>query len=154
MFCQFLLYSKVTQSYIYTYIYTFSHIIPDHVPLQATRYSSLCYTAVNIDIIITRLYRSLTSCKVTIIIIKSHNNIIIITPTLQQGWLLCVHISNQRENWFIFKSRSVWFENLFTIKCVLNEYNMFYHSINVTTNIRMGYKQAVEDVSARNNYII
>ena len=38
MFCQFLPYSKVTQSYIYIYIYNFSHIIPHHVPLQVIRY--------------------------------------------------------------------------------------------------------------------
>ena len=39
----FLLYSKVTQ-YVYIHTYSFSHIILHHVPLQVTRYSSLCYT--------------------------------------------------------------------------------------------------------------
>ena len=38
---KFLLYSKVTQSYIQ---YSFSHIILHHVPSQVTKYSSLCYT--------------------------------------------------------------------------------------------------------------
>ena len=42
MFCQFLLYSKVTQSYIC--IDSFSHIILHHVASQVTRHSSLCYT--------------------------------------------------------------------------------------------------------------
>ena len=37
MFCQFLLYSKVTQF--------FSHIIFHQVPLQVTRYGSPCCTA-------------------------------------------------------------------------------------------------------------
>jgi len=55
MFCQFLLYSKVTQLHththtqiymcIYIYIHSFSHIILHHVPSQVARYSSLCYTA-------------------------------------------------------------------------------------------------------------
>ena len=51
MFCQFLLYNKGTQLYIYIdihiYIYThsFSHIILHYVPSQVTRYSSLYYTA-------------------------------------------------------------------------------------------------------------
>jgi len=51
MFCQFLLYSKVTQSlththtYIYAYINYFSHIILHRAPSQVTSYSSLCYTA-------------------------------------------------------------------------------------------------------------
>ena len=72
MFCQFLLYSKATQSYvhvhsfIYIFIYTmiyiyvcvhiyvcmyththmhsFSQIILHHVPSQVTRYNSLCFT--------------------------------------------------------------------------------------------------------------
>ena len=43
VFCQFLLYSKVTQSYIH--ICSFSYITLHHVPSQVTRYSSLCYTA-------------------------------------------------------------------------------------------------------------
>ena len=43
VFCQFLLYSKVTQSH--TYICYFSHIILHHTPYEMTRYSSLCYTA-------------------------------------------------------------------------------------------------------------
>ena len=43
MFCQFLLYSKVTQ--LYTYIHSFSHIILHLVSSQVIRYSSLCYTA-------------------------------------------------------------------------------------------------------------
>ena len=42
MSCQFLLYSKVTQLYIY--IHAFCHIIL-HVPSQVIRNSSLCYTA-------------------------------------------------------------------------------------------------------------
>ena len=42
VFCQFLLYSKVTQLYIY--IYSFSHITFYHVPSQMTRHSSLCCT--------------------------------------------------------------------------------------------------------------
>ena len=51
MFCQFLLYSKVTHSYIHIYIYTyihthsFSHILLHHLPSQVTRCSSLCYIA-------------------------------------------------------------------------------------------------------------
>ena len=44
MFCQFLLYSKVTQ--LYMYIHSFFHIILHHVPTQVIRYSSQCYTAV------------------------------------------------------------------------------------------------------------
>ena len=50
-FCQFLLYSKVTRSYIhihiymYLFIYSFSHIILHCVSSQVTRYSSLCYIA-------------------------------------------------------------------------------------------------------------
>ena len=57
MFCQFLIYSKVTQSYIYTYIYifSFSHTILDQVPLQVTRYSSLCNT--QHDVIVYPLQR-------------------------------------------------------------------------------------------------
>ena len=43
MFCQFMLHSKVTQSYIN--IHSLSHIILHHVPSQVTRSSSLCYTA-------------------------------------------------------------------------------------------------------------
>jgi len=43
VFCHLLLYSKVTQSYIY--IHSFSHIILHHVSSQVTRYSSLCHTA-------------------------------------------------------------------------------------------------------------
>ena len=43
VFCQFLLYSKVTQSYIYTR--SFSHIIFHHVPSQVIGYSSLFYAA-------------------------------------------------------------------------------------------------------------
>ena len=43
MFCQFLLYSKVTQ--IYIYIHSFSHNIFPHVASQVTGYSSLCYIA-------------------------------------------------------------------------------------------------------------
>ena len=42
MFYQFMLYSKVTQSYIYTH---FSHIILYHVLSHVIGYSSLCYTA-------------------------------------------------------------------------------------------------------------
>ena len=42
MRCQFLLYSKVTQSY--TYIHSFSHIIFHHVLSQETGYHSLCST--------------------------------------------------------------------------------------------------------------
>ena len=41
MFCQCLLYSKVTQSCIYGYLHSFSHIILPHVPSQVIRYSSL-----------------------------------------------------------------------------------------------------------------
>ena len=48
MFCQILLYSKITHSFIYICIYihthSFSHIILHHIPSQ-TRYSSLCSTA-------------------------------------------------------------------------------------------------------------
>ena len=43
MLCQFLLYSKVTQSYIY--MYSFSHIIFHHVLSQEIEYNSLCCTA-------------------------------------------------------------------------------------------------------------
>ena len=43
VFCQFLLYSKVTQSYIYRY--SLSHLILHHGPSQVTIYSSLSYTA-------------------------------------------------------------------------------------------------------------
>ena len=43
VFCQFLLYSKVTQPH--KYIHSFSHIILHHVPSQVTRYSSLCCIA-------------------------------------------------------------------------------------------------------------
>ena len=43
MFCQFLLYRKVSQLSIY--IHSFSHIIFHHVSLQVTRYRSLCYIA-------------------------------------------------------------------------------------------------------------
>ena len=42
-FCQFLLYTKVTQLYIY--IYSFSYMFLSHVPSQVIRYSSLCYRA-------------------------------------------------------------------------------------------------------------
>ena len=42
MLYQFLLYSKVTQSY--TYIHYFSYIIFSHVLAQEIRYSFLCYT--------------------------------------------------------------------------------------------------------------
>ena len=42
-FRQFLLYSKVTQAYIY--ILSFSHLFLHHIPSQVTRYSSLRYTA-------------------------------------------------------------------------------------------------------------
>lgn len=42
MFCQFLLYSKVTQSYVY--IPSFPHIIFHHVLSQVIGYSSLCCT--------------------------------------------------------------------------------------------------------------
>ena len=48
MFCQFMLYSKVTQSDTHTHthiIYSFSHSILLHIPSQVFRYSSLCYTA-------------------------------------------------------------------------------------------------------------
>ena len=46
MFYQLLLYSIVTQSHIYTYIYihSFSHIIFSHVLSQVIEYGSLCYT--------------------------------------------------------------------------------------------------------------
>ena len=43
VFCQFLLYSKVTQEYIH--IHSFSHVILHHVPSQVIGYNSLCYTA-------------------------------------------------------------------------------------------------------------
>ena len=43
LFCQFLLYSKVTQLHIY--IHSFSYIILHHVSPQVIGYSSLCYTA-------------------------------------------------------------------------------------------------------------
>ena len=43
MFCQSLLYSKVTQ--LYMNIHSFSHIIFYHVLPQVIGYSSLCYTA-------------------------------------------------------------------------------------------------------------
>ena len=43
MFCQFLLYSKVTQSYIYTYIFFLHH--PPSYSITSDGYSSLCYTA-------------------------------------------------------------------------------------------------------------
>ena len=42
MLCQFLLYSKVTQSYIH--VHSFSCIIFHHVPSQEMGYSSRCYT--------------------------------------------------------------------------------------------------------------
>ena len=42
MLCQFLLCSKVMQSY--TYIHSLSHILFHHVLSQETGYSSLCYT--------------------------------------------------------------------------------------------------------------
>ena len=55
VFCQFLLYNKVTQSYIhicvciyihtYIYIYSFRYTILHHFPSQVTRYCSLCYVA-------------------------------------------------------------------------------------------------------------
>ena len=40
VFCQFLLYSKVTKSHIY--IHSFSHIILHHLPLQVIRYTAPC----------------------------------------------------------------------------------------------------------------
>ena len=45
--CQFLLYSKVTQSHTHTYIYvhSFSHNILHRIPSEVTRYSLLCCTA-------------------------------------------------------------------------------------------------------------
>ena len=43
MFCQLLLYSKVTELYIH--IHSFSHMIFHHVSSQVIGYSSLCYTA-------------------------------------------------------------------------------------------------------------
>ena len=42
LLCQFLLYSIVTQSYVY--IHSFSHTIFHHVLSQEIEYSSLCYT--------------------------------------------------------------------------------------------------------------
>ena len=47
MCCQFLLYSKVTQSHTHTYIYvhSFSHNILHRIPSEVTRYSLLCCTA-------------------------------------------------------------------------------------------------------------
>ena len=42
--CQFLLYSKVTQSYTHIYMHSFSHVILHRIPSQVTRWSSLCYT--------------------------------------------------------------------------------------------------------------
>ena len=44
MFCQFLLYRKVTQLYIYIHSFFF-HFILHQVPSQMIRYSSLCYIA-------------------------------------------------------------------------------------------------------------
>ena len=41
MFCQFMLHSKVIQSYIYTH--SFCHTVFYHVVSQEIRYSSLCY---------------------------------------------------------------------------------------------------------------
>ena len=41
---QFLLYSKVIQSYMYLYIHSFSHVIFYHVLSQEIGYSFLCYT--------------------------------------------------------------------------------------------------------------
>ena len=43
VFCQFLLYSKMTQ--LYTHTHSFSHIILYHIPTQVIGYSPLCYTA-------------------------------------------------------------------------------------------------------------
>ena len=51
MLCQFLLYSKVTQSLVYVYyiyiiyVYSFSHLMFHHVLSLVIGYSSLCYTA-------------------------------------------------------------------------------------------------------------
>ena len=42
MLYQFLLYSKVTQAYIY--MHSFSHIVLHHDLLQEIRYGPLCYT--------------------------------------------------------------------------------------------------------------
>ena len=53
MFCQFLLYSKVTQAIyicVHIYIYSFSHIILCHVPSQVTGYSSLCSSRISLPI--------------------------------------------------------------------------------------------------------
>ena len=49
LFCQFLLYSKGTQSYIYTH--SLSHITLCHVPSQGTEHSSLRYPAGSVLII-------------------------------------------------------------------------------------------------------
>ena len=45
VFCQCLLYSKVTHSHTHIYIHSFSHIILHQAPSLVTRYSSQCYTA-------------------------------------------------------------------------------------------------------------
>ena len=51
VFCQYLLYSKVTHSYIHiyicTYIYYFSYIILHHVPSQETDFWLLCFKVIN-----------------------------------------------------------------------------------------------------------
>ena len=45
MFCQFLLYSKMTDIYMCVCICSFSHIIFYHVLIQVIGHSFLCYTA-------------------------------------------------------------------------------------------------------------
>ena len=69
MFCQFLPYSKVTQSYIHIYIYTHTHILFSffyHVLSQMIRYSSLRYTVgahwLSILNVIVCIYHLQTPC--------------------------------------------------------------------------------------------
>ena len=79
LFYQFLLYSKVTQLYIYTL--SPSHIIFHHVPSQVIGHSSLCYTA---DLIV---YHS--KCNNFHLLSPNSPSIPLLPPPPQQPQVCC-----------------------------------------------------------------
>ena len=102
-FCQFLLYSKVTQLHIY--IHSLSHILFHHIPSQVTRHSSLCCTAgfhcLSTPNAIIFIYQPVTPSPSHYLPAPPWQSLFSMSLFLFCRWVHLCHILDSRYKWYM-----------------------------------------------------
>ena len=102
-FCQFLLYSKVTQLHIY--IHSLSHILFHHIPSQVTRHSSLCCTAgfhcLSTPNAIICIYQPVTPSPSHYLPAPPWQSLFSMSLFLFCRWVHLCHILDSRYKWYM-----------------------------------------------------